>query len=381
MFGFIKKFFLNKRLIRAAEQNDVEEMRSLLQKGADINTRGFKDRVTPLMAAIIKGRKEAAEFLIKNGADVNMPNKSGLTPLMACAITMPVNMMHLLLEKGADVNARDCEGNTPLVAAALDKQGDGCEKIQLLLQNGANVNAQNNKEETPLITILKIHHPKTALKLINALIDKADINYATSQGLTALSVAATRQNTDVIRFLIEKGADVNAQNSRINPLIRAILFNTVDVVDFLAKNGADVNHYNPKTDTTPLLLAALYKPEAVQILLKNGADLDFVYSKGETIISRLKNAHGFDSETHTPILKLLKEEAQRREASKKAAFLAEEMARREKTLKSRFGDEKTWNNINTALNKVLENGAGEITIKVADQKVKITSILPQEHVR
>ena len=60
-----------------------KEMRLLLDHGADINATNFL-RYTPLMEATSQGNVTSVEFLIANGADVNLntaPWKSGYTPL------------------------------------------------------------------------------------------------------------------------------------------------------------------------------------------------------------------------------------------------------------------------------------------------------------
>ena len=86
----------------------------LISKGADVNAKEAKNRITPLPWAAWRGRKEIAELLIAKGADLNTKNKDGGTPLHNAAWKGHVEIAKLLIVKNADVNAKDVEGQTPL---------------------------------------------------------------------------------------------------------------------------------------------------------------------------------------------------------------------------------------------------------------------------
>ena len=94
----------------------------LISKGADVNAKEAKNRITPLHWAAWRGRKEIAELLIAKGADLNTKNKDGGTPLHNAAWKGHVEIAKLLIVKNADVNAKDVEGQTPLDwAVAFDQ--------------------------------------------------------------------------------------------------------------------------------------------------------------------------------------------------------------------------------------------------------------------
>ena len=78
------------------------------------NDAGF----TPLHHAAVFGRKEIAELLIAEGADVNAKeDEYGITPLHEAAFVGYKEIAELLIAKGGDVNAKDVDGGTPLDAA------------------------------------------------------------------------------------------------------------------------------------------------------------------------------------------------------------------------------------------------------------------------
>jgi len=70
---------LNESLFEAIRQDkSVEEIKVLIEKGADVNAKGRRG-LTPLMYA---KTAEQTKLLIDTGADVNAKNKYGLIPLM-----------------------------------------------------------------------------------------------------------------------------------------------------------------------------------------------------------------------------------------------------------------------------------------------------------
>ncbi|MCL4360909.1 ankyrin repeat domain-containing protein [Candidatus Dependentiae bacterium] len=61
----------NISLIEASKNGQLEEVKSLIANGAQVNTVDFKNQ-TPLIYATIAGSPEVVKFLIDHGADVNI---------------------------------------------------------------------------------------------------------------------------------------------------------------------------------------------------------------------------------------------------------------------------------------------------------------------
>lgn len=87
---------------------------------------------TPLMMAVIKGRKDDVEDLLKRGANVNM--EKGWTPLHYAATEANIDLINRLIKAGADVNAQTSAGVTPLMMAA---RRPSREAVKILLKAGA----------------------------------------------------------------------------------------------------------------------------------------------------------------------------------------------------------------------------------------------------
>ncbi len=71
---------VNAALLEATEQGRVQQVKSLLAKGASVDTKDSFDR-TPLMLSAVGGHADIAAMLIKAGADVHARAKYGQTAL------------------------------------------------------------------------------------------------------------------------------------------------------------------------------------------------------------------------------------------------------------------------------------------------------------
>ena len=119
------------------------------------------DGFTPLGLSSFFGQLEAAECLIRFGADVNQTarNDFRVTPLHSAAAANDFKMAELLVEHGAEVNIRQRAGVTPLHSAAHNGNID---LTRLLLDNDADTNARLDSGETPLCLALSDEHQQVA---------------------------------------------------------------------------------------------------------------------------------------------------------------------------------------------------------------------------
>lgn len=103
--------------------------------------------------------EEIIEFLLKHGADINLPDKYDRYPLHeACrtprkpGIKFNLDLLKLLLKHGANINNTDDHGETVLHTIFYNVGPDVSflEAVQILVANGADVNASSNWRYTPL---------------------------------------------------------------------------------------------------------------------------------------------------------------------------------------------------------------------------------------
>ncbi|KAH9022306.1 ankyrin repeat-containing domain protein [Lactarius pseudohatsudake] len=132
-------------LYTASKNGQLDIVRSLLERGTDINERSTF-RATALHAASGCGEVEVAKLLIERGADVDSQDRSGLTPLITALQYGQFEVAKLLLDHGADVNA-DTGGFTTALHIALSS--GNLELIRLLLDRGAKVDVPDADGQTP----------------------------------------------------------------------------------------------------------------------------------------------------------------------------------------------------------------------------------------
>lgn len=102
-------------LHHAVQKGLIDPVKHLVEeKGYDvdeIDSKGY----TPLFCAVEKSDLEMIKYLIEKGADVNAYNKNGATALHIAA---DLEIVKLLVEKGAYLDVNDDDGKIPLHSAA-----------------------------------------------------------------------------------------------------------------------------------------------------------------------------------------------------------------------------------------------------------------------
>jgi ankyrin repeat protein/beta-lactamase regulating signal transducer with metallopeptidase domain len=266
---------LTASLDEAVKAGDIEQVRSLLSRGADANARDEEGR-TPLHWAARYGRREVAQVLIAGGANVDETDAARQTPLHLAGNFGTKFVPELLLAKGADINARDIAGNTPLhiVTGCADVSPD---LLELLIAKGADVKARNAAGQTPLHRVAMIRRQNNYRLELTAevlLAHGAEIDARDKSGNTPLHFAVENGYRRLIDLLLAKGADVKARAADgATPLHRAVTNGRSDMVELLIERGANVNAETVRGET-PAQLAVLRKQkDMVRLLLSKGAEV------------------------------------------------------------------------------------------------------------
>ncbi len=277
---------IDSKLIAAVKNNDEEMVKSLIEKGANVNS---KDKYghTALIYASEEGYKEIAKLLIDGGANVNATNKSKVTALMWASQKGYKEIVQLLIEAGANVNAKDEDEETALVFAF---RGNHEEIVELLIQEGADVYVKDCRGFTTLMWASKRKHKKIVEILIKA---GVEINAKDKYGQTALifafptrlgetllqafidiinnvdlvSNSSEGNEKEILEMLIEAGADVNAKDDWGNTaLIKACKSGYKKIVELLLYYEADVNAKNDWGNTALMVASERGHEEIVQLL-------------------------------------------------------------------------------------------------------------------
>ncbi|MGH6818077.1 MAG: quinoprotein dehydrogenase-associated putative ABC transporter substrate-binding protein [Methylovirgula sp.] len=239
----------------------LQQLKGWLAAGADVNDE-FDD-------AVLASDMRRVEFLTNKGADINKRNAQGDTPLNIAALQMNPDLVKFLLDHHADVNARGSTGITPLLEAVLQ---DDVGTLKVLAAHGADLESLTSDGATPLALAIAENKMRAALALIDV---GAPLNTkCTKLGLTPLMVAAGRQliqytltsgphpfvnltldphypdTLQVARALIRHGADVNAAStSGVTALMLAAAHNNAPIVGLLLQSGANLDMKSPDGKT------------------------------------------------------------------------------------------------------------------------------------
>ncbi|MDH5680971.1 MAG: ankyrin repeat domain-containing protein, partial [Spirochaetota bacterium] len=206
----------------------------------------FADMTNDLQAAAYQGKLQEVKRLIQKGADVNARDSHKDTALHSAAQGGKLEVVKYLLKKGADVNAKNNNGTTPLHFAAEYGHKN---VVKWLLTSGADANAKNTGPETPLFLAVKKGHKDIARILLSK---GAKIEEKMAYGGTALHLAAADNNHNAVTLLISLGAKINAkdENGR-TPLFYGVQNNLFKMIKLLISHGANINARD-KEGKTPL---------------------------------------------------------------------------------------------------------------------------------
>jgi pectate lyase len=106
-------------LQEAAAIGDIDLVRSITEKGTEVDSREDGFYKTALHRAVISGHKDVVGFLLAKGADIDAGDSGCKTPLHYAVEEGHREIAELLIAKGADVNIKNNEGFTPLHCVAM----------------------------------------------------------------------------------------------------------------------------------------------------------------------------------------------------------------------------------------------------------------------
>lgn len=230
-------------------------------------------------------------------------DSNGMSQLMWAAYEGDLNKMRRLIGQKHDVNQINRYGATALFYAAGATRTQATPKgsteaVKLLLQNGAKANVKSDNKGNGFTALMAACDNQNLASTSTLLDHGADVNARTTDGNSALNIAATRLEPKLVKLLLEHGSQINSYTN-INgetPLITAIaaspslsyrsfeeaqenlkqnaapLANTIEILNLLLAKKADVNIQDRNGRSALTISISKVNALLVRPLLDHGAN-------------------------------------------------------------------------------------------------------------
>ena len=221
----------------ASAFGQIEIMKLLLERGADVNARdSTREGRTPLHRAAANGHVEAIKLLIEKGGDVYSFDNTWSTPFTRAL----ANERHAAMEELAkyDVNIVDERGLTPLHRATIDGLK---EAIVTLLKVGGkdSMTVVAGEQGTPLHQAVAEGSKDIVSLLLN---EGCPLDLIDPRGVNPLHVAAEYGYTSIVKLLLQRGCRIDLRTSTGTTVLHfAAIRGHTDLIGFFSQRGLDVN--------------------------------------------------------------------------------------------------------------------------------------------
>ena len=265
----------------AAYRGNTELVQYLIAKGSDVN---FEDShgTAPADFAASNGQSDAAMYdaFFKAGLNPTKKYANGANLLLlAIASDKDLKAADYFSTKGMSLKDVDNDGNTAFSYAA---RSGNIALLKKLLEKGVKPTdgallfaAQGSRRETNTLATYKY------------LVEEVKIK-ATAQnkaGQNVLHFLAGKPNqTEIIRYFLAKGVDVNKADKEGNtPLMASAGARETAVLELLLGSVKNINAQNLKGESALTFAVKNGTPEAVNLLLTKGADVNVKDKDGNNL--------------------------------------------------------------------------------------------------
>jgi len=295
------------------KRNDSKKMQKALEKQyKEVQNANSKFVFEAMMENIESMESILKEKPVDINAIIKLPNTNktfGFGLLIWAISAKEIELVKLLLKQpNIDVNVKGTKGDTALIIAIEEGYTD---IVKLLLDRPIDVNIQNEEGYTALIiavnTVLRnslMGISSSHKEIVKLLLKREDINVniSTKEEETALLVAASGGDIEIVEMLLKRGAFIDMKSQRIdllwlflttdenfpikyNPTLASKSLISKQIIDLLMEKGnIDINAPNDQGVTA--LMRAAYRgfKGVVNLFLDRGADINIRDNKGVTAL-------------------------------------------------------------------------------------------------
>lgn len=278
-----KSLEVDKNIKEAVRRNKLSDLEYIVSQNPSVNLNQLcADGETLLTVAIKWDFREVRDFLIDQGANLEVANLNEETPLIVAVTSNQMNSVQVLLDKRVDLNKKDRNDDTAL-HRALKSQGQhplnssirkGFEEIALLLiRKGANIEITNINDKNAF-KLAQENQVASVVELIKSIME---VNYGNPDVLTFITLL-TNGDSKNLSLMLSRYPSMAIEHASVNPLVLAMdLPNELDAlknIQILLNYHVDVN--GPENaGITPLIKAVkLQNRGFVQMMLERNVDVN-----------------------------------------------------------------------------------------------------------
>ena len=191
----------------------------------------------PICLALDRGNTLALDFLIGNGADVNVRDADGDQPLFFAVWKGSIDDVRKLVGANCDLYARNNHSKTALHHCVLSLKGLSTEILQFLIMKSPKlVSAKDINGSTVLHNLAAVRGPQETMRAALCILLDAgsDLEAYNDQDLTPLHRTVVYDMVDNARVLVEAGASLHASSRCFgNILHMAAYFAGAELLNYL----------------------------------------------------------------------------------------------------------------------------------------------------
>ncbi|KAG7398105.1 hypothetical protein PHYBOEH_011739 [Phytophthora boehmeriae] len=269
---------LGQSWMRAATAGDVSALQSLLNANPLLLNAQVHHQSTALHLATWKGHREAVEFLVNQGADIETQDQTGMTALQ-------IDVMRICLQKMRPtvfLRSQHIDVKSP-VALAISKRKQIRDR------------SSYRDIDTSVLDLLLEHNAKSDEALLNAVeygltkhVEKilahgADAHAQDTNGRSAMDIAGEHGFVDVVNVLAEQCPELIA-TAGDKTLVMAVRHEFPEILETLYDRVQSTLGFIDGEELGGRLLNIAAEYDALscaRFLLRRGVSLDWMNAKGE----------------------------------------------------------------------------------------------------